>query len=458
LAKNTVGSGAIPYVYDWAKKNKLLLLLLSMFFLICFLDFARYAGRIYPGVYVKDVHLGHKTRPEAEKTLSDLQMTFRGPGGSESLLLEEIGVVPIYEQIISTCLQKGREHPWPLNCLERARLKKIGIQVPLSYRIEKEKLSKAIKGLKKSFEREAKNAYYNSNFTTLTPEQFGYRLQEEKLAREIIKNLEQKDAPLITAVPVEELSPNLTLAHLAEKGIIAGVASFTTSFDASNINRTHNITLAAAELDQLLIAPGQIFSFNGILGDTTPAKGYREGIVIQDGKYVAGYGGGVCQVSSTLYNVALLAGLKILERHHHRYETNYACAGRDATIFYGSRDLKFKNIREHYMLISTRVEDGEITIAMAGTPRKEKIEIITKQTSLLEPYLLIEETSELAPGEIVRKEGSPGGRVEVWRATTYAGGEKTEELLFVDNYMPYPAIIRKGEAIGTNRGDGGFGR
>jgi len=443
LVKGKVFLGLSASIRKWFK-GRLLLILLSIFLLIGIQDYVRYVGKIYPGVYIKDVHLAHKTQSEVERILNNLQMTFEGPGGSSrSLPLKEMGIELVPGQIISLSLQEGREHPWPLNCFDRVRIRK-GVRVPLSYCIETKRLFGAIEGLKKSFERGAEKAYYNSKSAALIAEKMGYRMQEEEFAREIILNLEQKDVPPIIVVPMEKLTPDLTLEYLAGEGIVGGMTSFSTAFDASNINRSHNIALAAKELDQLIIAPGEIFSFNGLLGDTTPQKGYREGIIIQGGKYVAGYGGGICQVASTLYNVALLAGLQIVERHHHYFETGYVCPGRDATVFYGSRDLKFKNTCEHSILISTHVENGTITIAMAGTPLQKKIEIITRQRSLIEPNLRIEETCELGPGEMVRKEGSPGGRVDVWRAITHPDGERTEELLSIDNYMPYPAIIRKG--------------
>lgn len=448
MLNNKAGPEEIFYfICRRIKKRKLFWLLLGLLFVLCTADHFYYTGRIYPGVYVKDVHLGNKTMPEAEKILKDLQMTFRGPGRNEALLLKKMGVGLCREEIISGCLQKGRERLWPLNYFERLRLKK-GVHVPLSYQIDNGQLQKCIESLKKIFEREPENACYEAGYSTLTPEQYGYHLQEEQLVSGIVKTLQQKDMPLIITVPVDELPPDLTLAQLAEKGVTTKIASFKTIFDASNENRAHNIALAASKLEQLLLAPGQIFSFNRVVGDTTPEKGYREALVIQDGKYVTGYGGGVCQVSSTLYNTALLAGLKILERHHHRFESDYVPAGRDATVAYGGYDLQFINNREHYILISTRVEKGEIEIAMAGSPLQEKVEIITRQTSFVEPYLLIEETSALPPGEVETTEGKPGGRVEVWRMVFYAGGEKTEELLFVDSYQPYPAVLRRGKTGG----------
>ncbi|MDO9573912.1 MAG: VanW family protein [Candidatus Contubernalis sp.] len=385
---------------------------------------------------------------EAENTLENLQITFWGPGEeSESLFLRDMGIEPVKKEIIYHSYQMGRQRIWPFNYLDRLHLKK-GFNISLPYKFNQEQLYESVDNLINAFDKEPKDACFEivNNTAELFPEQFGFQVDKEKLVREIFNNLEQNKTSLQIIVPGEKLSPDLTVSHLEEKGITQQMASFTTAFDASYKERVHNIELASSILNKLIIAPGDVFSFNQIVGDTTPDKGYKEALIIQGGEFTTGYGGGVCQVSSTLYNAALLSNMQILERHNHRFMAAYVSAGRDAAVSYGTYDLKFRNNRDHHILISARVENGEITIAIVGDGLEEEVEIETNYLNYIEPSLRIEVTSQLAPGEEENLKGKPGGTIKVWRILHRTDGEKKEEILSVDTYLPYPAILRKGKA------------
>ncbi len=139
------------------------------------------------------------------------------------------------------------------------------------------------------------------------------------------------------------------------------IAQYTTYFDASIINRSENIRLAAKALDGKLLAPGERFSFNKTVGQRTVEAGYKEAMIIVGKTYVPGLGGGICQVSSTLYNVAVLAQLEILERHHHSLPVNYVPPGQDATVNFPYFDFRFRNITDTYLLIRSFVEGNSLT-------------------------------------------------------------------------------------------------
>ncbi len=121
------------------------------------------------------------------------------------------------------------------------------------------------------------------------------------------------------------------------------LASYTTNFDSGNVNRSTNVRLAAKSIDGTVIKPGKTFSFNKVVGERTAEAGYKQAIVFEGGQPVPGLGGGVCQVSSTLFNAALLSNMKISERHYHSATVSYVPLGRDATVAYGSKDFKFTN-------------------------------------------------------------------------------------------------------------------
>lgn len=435
---------------DKIKKN-LLWLIIGLLIFVCVTDYFYYYKKLYPGIYLKDVYLGNKTLFEVEETLNNLEITIQGPDQKNiTVSLEEIGVELQIEKIIYEAYQKGRESPWPLNIFDRLHVKR-GTYISMAHKINEGQLYDFVDTLAGAFDKDPQDVSYEvqNGEVVLVPEKVGYRLQKEKLVQEIIDNLGQKKAPLEVTAPIEKIHPNLTVSQLKEKGVTNLMASYTTYFDASKENRSHNIALGASELNQLLIAPGEIFSFNQVIGDTTPQKGYKEAPIIQGGDYTTGFGGGICQISSTLYNAVILSNLEVMERHNHRYMAPYISAGRDATVFQDIYDLKFKNNLDHYILISTDVEGGKITIALVGAPVREEVEITTREIYIIEPPQRIEMTSELPSGEEEIIEGIPGGEIEVWRVVQHKNGEKTEEKLSVDTYQPYPTVIRRGIGEGN---------
>ena len=142
------------------------------------------------------------------------------------------------------------------------------------------------------------------------------------------------------------------------------LARFSTRFDDSDKNRNHNMALAAASLNNKIVAPGETFSYNEALGPTTKNRGYKKGVIFKGGRKAKGYGGGVCQVSSTLYNAVASAGLTIVERHAHSGKVTYIEAGRDAATSYGTLDFKFKNDKPFPIMINSSAENGMVSVVV----------------------------------------------------------------------------------------------
>ncbi|MFS0862401.1 VanW family protein [Fredinandcohnia sp. 179-A 10B2 NHS] len=162
-------------------------------------------------------------------------------------------------------------------------------------------------------------------------------------------------------LPIEEVSPNVT------KEAVAGIdevelGSFTTYFDPSVEGRVFNIKKSAAEINEIVLGPGDRFYFNTVVGNASKANGYRLATVIVNHEFVPGYGGGVCQTSSTLYNAVAKAGLEILELHHHSEPVGYVPYGQDATVAYPYKDFKFANNRPYPIVIKTIVQGGTIEV------------------------------------------------------------------------------------------------
>lgn len=204
--------------------------------------------------------------------------------------------------------------------------------------------------IQKEIYKEAQNASYDKNNSKLTVHSdgvdFGIGVEE---AENIIKADTEE-----YIIPLRITRPAITTDMLGDDAFPDVLASFSTRFDPSNTNRATNMDLAAKALDGTVLMPGQRFSFNSIVGPTSASKGYLLAGAYSAGELVENYGGGICQVSSTIYNAVIYANLEIVERYNHSSVVSYLDPGRDATISYGSKDFKFLNSREYAIKLNVR--------------------------------------------------------------------------------------------------------
>jgi vancomycin resistance protein YoaR len=193
----------------------------------------------------------------------------------------------------------------------------------------------------------------------------GIKLSMDKSAKSILDGIIQS-RPVIYLI-VDYVEPGLTLAKFEKLNIKDLLAEGESDFAGSSSSRIHNITVSAARYNGLLIPPGKTFSFNELLGEVSAKSGYLPELVIKNKKIVPEYGGGICQVSSTLYKAALRAGLEIVERRGHSVTIRYySPQGLDATIYPGVVDLKFKNDTNEYILIQSKIEGTKLTFEIYG--------------------------------------------------------------------------------------------
>ena len=144
------------------------------------------------------------------------------------------------------------------------------------------------------------------------------------------------------------------------------LGTFSTKLNATTGGRVNNIKKASETINMKVVQPGEEFSYNTTVGPTTQKNGYQLADIIVKGKREKGYGGGVCQVSSTLYNAAANAGMTITERHDHSAPVPYVAAGKEAATSYGGKDLKFINSKPFPVVIQSRVHDGDITVSVCA--------------------------------------------------------------------------------------------
>lgn len=197
----------------------------------------------------------------------------------------------------------------------------------------------------------------------ITPEIIGTELDKPKLIKNIIHSyLNQKEMKF--SLPIKHLNPTVLKKDFEKFTNLR--ADFSTNISNSNADRKHNIKNALQSLNKVEIAPNQIFSFNNTVGRRTAENGYRSAKIIINNEFVDGIGGGVCQVSSTLYNTALLAGLEIVEANKHSKQVGYVKQGFDAMVNFGSSDLKFKNNTGEKLTIITNYSSTSARIRIFG--------------------------------------------------------------------------------------------
>jgi vancomycin resistance protein VanW len=244
------------------------------------------------------------------------------------------------------------------------------------------------------------------------------------------------------------VDPKITTQNiLTELAIDVELETYSTSLENKEENTIYNIKLATEAINGILVKPEEIFSFNKYVGPAEKADGYKESTIIANGVFVNGYGGGICQVSSTLYNAVLFANLPIVERYNHSVygeATKYVPLGQDAAIFYGFKNLRFKNNSNHAMVIFSKVFRDRLQVSIFGADEdKAEVEIISKDKKVIDYQIIREKDSKLEAGqEIVVQEGVPGYQIKTYRIIRKDGEEKIE-FLAEDTYKSVPMIVRE---------------
>ena len=302
--------------------------------------------------------------------------------------------------------------------------------------------------LGKRVEKPARDAAFavDGSRVHVVPAQPGIRLDAVATADAVLAAALKRRAELrVARLPVVEARAMLSTAAARAMRIRDIVGSYTTVYGGI-ANRIHNVQLVAHLVDGALIAPGATFSFNKTTGDRNAAKGFLEAPVIVNGELTTGLGGGVCQVSTTVFNAAFEAGLKITERTNHALYISHYPQGRDATVDYPSVDLKFVNDTGNWLLLRTFVSSSSLTVNLYGTPVHRRVE---SSTSPLSPHGVppVKKTVDptLKPGEkVVDDEGVPALSTSVTRDVYADDGKLLYHDTWYSSYRAEPKLVRLG--------------
>ena len=247
------------------------------------------------------------------------------------------------------------------------------------------------------------------------------------------------------SLPVSAAPPKLSTRAATAMGITGVVGSYETIY-GGDPNRIHNVQLVAHLVDGKLIAPGATFSFNGTTGERTAAKGFLEAPVIVNGELQTGLGGGVCQVSTTVFNAAYEAGLPITARTNHALYISHYPLGRDATVDFPGIDLKFVNDTPHWLLLRTWVGPSSLTVGLYGTPVHRRVESLAQPLRVVAPAPVTKTVdATLDPGEVaVDDPGVPAQATSVERKVYAPDGRLLSDATWYSSYRAEPRIVRVG--------------
>ena len=318
------------------------------------------------------------------------------------------------------------------------------IEIPV---VNKEPDSIDIDKIHEEVYQEAQDAYIVEEPFEVHPEVEGIDFDVEA-AKELLK--EDKEEYVIPLIITE---PEVTIDELGEEAFPDQLATFTTRYDVSDVDRTTNLRLACQKINGTVLLAGETFSYNDVVGARTVAAGYKNAKIYEAGQVVDGLGGGICQISSTLYNAALLANLEIVERRNHQFVTSYVPAGRDATVVYGSTDFKFKNTRQYPIRIVATANAGIATISIYGIKEENEytFKFSTKTVSTIPYSTQYIDDSTLPQGtEVVKQKGANGLITETYITKLLNGKTISTELLSRDTYSAMTRIIRRGTGAVVN--------
>ncbi len=429
-----------------------------------------YKDRVYPGVFWGGVSLAGKTEEELRLFLTENQIEISKRRivflwNNEGVVKWELAASQIdfslnQEEMAREIFSLGREGQGIANLTKLYHLFLFSQVITPKFSLDQTKLDSFIQEISFQVERPAKDALFDFkdgrviNFQT---SQAGWKLEKEKIQKLAVlafSQINSRQETINLDLPITKILPRVSTEETNNLGIETLLGEGESFFFDSIPSRIHNISLAVSRLHGIVVPPGETFSFAQQIGTISAETGYQQAYVIKDKKTVLEDGGGVCQVSTTLFRAALAAGLSIVERQAHYYRVGFYeqggySPGLDATVYPPSPDFKFKNDTSAYLLIQASFDNTKKRLAFTlyGTSdgRKTEVEkpVIHSQTPPPEPVYIDDPTLPLG---VVKQTDKPhwGAKVSFKRKIWDASGELKEEKEFWSNYTAWPAFYLRG--------------
>jgi len=403
--------------------------------------------RIAGGVSVSGVRIGAMSRAEAESKLRDWargqsrrQVTLTALDRRWTGAYSDVGLRVDWEASINDAFSIGRTGSIFVRMVCALTSYGPGKRLEARTLIDEDQVGRAIDKAAAYVNRPHSDARLRivGGRLEIVQDKWGIVLDEGKARKVLADALAQGRS--VVSLPIRADKPDVTAADV--RGINTLLGRFATFFRASQRDRTHNLAKAASAIDGVIVRPGEVLSYNKTVGPRDAKTGFRNAPIFVKGKLEPGIGGGICQVSTTLYNAVLLAGLKIVERSPHCQVVPYVSPGRDATVAYGLRDFRFENNTSNPVAVLTQVSGGRLTVDVYGSSEdKKRVSVFSgKVTRTAAGYEMIVDPS-LKPGRrrVVEK-GNRGARVTVYRKIVSPDGSEVTETLSRDNYRAQKKI------------------
>lgn len=423
-------------------------------------------NRVYPGVFIAGKNLGGETYDEVEKyyqkknELINTNFVFTNNKKEVATISAKEIDFGYDDRLFATqAFSIGRSKNFLTDSYLVLKAYTSGIFLSPAYKYSQDKLLQTLLSFSSSIEKKPVNAQFkfeNGRVTTFQPSEEGKTVDWENLNSEILgqgeKVLVLSPKTVNIEIPIKTLKPQVSTENVNSFGIKELIASGSSHFAHSIPQRIHNVALAAGRINGALVAPGKIFSFDAVLGDVSLFTGYQQAYIIKDGKTILGDGGGVCQVSTTLFRAILNAGLPVIERNAHAYRVGYyeqdSPPGLDATTYVPTVDLKFKNDTQNYILIQSAIDYDEqkLEFFLYGTKDGRDVliskPVVSDQTP--PPPPLFQDDPTLPKGEVKQIDFEAWGAKVVFNRTVTKDNKAIISETFVSNYQPWQAVYLKG--------------
>ncbi|MFD3155845.1 VanW family protein [Haloimpatiens sp. FM7330] len=414
-----------------------------------------YNNLVYPGVKVGSVDLSGKTKNDAlkllkerygEKAIQQNQINLKSKNKTYTIDYSKLDAKYDIAGIIDEVFNYGKD----LNIFQKYNLiRNKEKQYKMEFTYKSEPIKNVIDMIEKDTNCEPKNAYLKRKGTSdfeIIAGQEGMKVSVEKLKKDIKDKINETEAGNFTLdIPVKKIEPKVTKQKLSSVNSL--IASYNTSFRTSSYGRATNVRVATNSINGIILMPGEVFSFNDVVGPRTAERGYKNAAVIIGNKVEPGLGGGVCQVSTTLYNAVLKSGLKSVERTNHTLVSHYVPKGRDATVSYGSLDYKFKNTTEHPVYIEGYTANKVLyfNIYSNNSLKKRTYTIENNVYDTVEAKVEYQDDPNLEEGktEVIQK-AHTGFKVKVYRNIYENGKFVKKELISKDYYRPVNGLSKRG--------------
>lgn len=413
------------------------------------------SDKIFPGVSFKGTNLGNMTKDEARQSLADYADNFGTKtvnavykGGSGTFKLSDVEFKVNTTQIVDKAWQAGRQGNFLEQWQERRRMAQMGTEIPLEFSFSKTKMQVVLDKFTEKIRippKDAKLIVTPEETVMIAESSKGWGVDVEDSYKQLQEIIKQDREPSMK-IKMVEIIPKETTNNIRKLKINGVLAKFTTRFNTAKRNRTYNIRVAAAALDGQVIKPGEVFSFNKIVGPRSQEAGYKTALIILNNEFVEDLGGGVCQVSSTLYNALLRADVQILQRSSHSLVITYVPLGQDAAVAYGVKDLKFKNNLPCAIIIKSSVVGNSLTFKLLGDTALRKTVSISNTIIKESPFKIVYKNDPTLPvGKQVVEQKGAKGYVVTSRIAVYQGGKLiSKRFLSSSKYKPTDHLILVG--------------